>query len=115
MPYLVVKDPEAFIEFIKDVFDAKEMLTVPDEEGGIMHAEYSINSGTLMIAGAGGPWEPFPCSMFLVVKDVDALYAKAISHGATGNQEPDERGYGRAAGFLDKWGNQWWLNDPETR
>jgi uncharacterized glyoxalase superfamily protein PhnB len=115
MPYLVVKDPEAFIEFIKDVFDANEMLTVPDEEGGIMHAEYSINSGTLMIAGAGGPWEPFPCSMFLVVKDVDALYAKAISHGATGNQEPDERGYGRAAGFLDKWGNQWWLNDPETR
>jgi uncharacterized glyoxalase superfamily protein PhnB len=115
MPYLVVSDAEAFIKFISDVFDAKEMLTVPDEDGVVMHAEYSINGGTLMIGGAGGEWSPFPCSMFVVVKDVDGLYAKGLSHGATGNQEPSERGYGRAAGFLDAWGNQWWLNDPESR
>ena len=53
--------------------------------------------------------------MFLVVKDVDSHYAKGLTHGAMGNQEPGERGYGRAAGFIDQWGNQWWLNDPDTR
>lgn len=115
MPYLVVGDAESFIEFIKAVFDAEEKLRVNMDDGSVMHCEYSINGGTIMFGQAGGQWEPFPCSMFVVVKDVDGLYAKGLANGAEGNQEPAERGYGRAAGFLDKWGNQWWLNDPETR
>ena len=115
MPYLVVKDADAFTEFITAVFGAKGMLKVPNEDGSVMHAECSINGGTIMFGQAGETWPPFPCAMYLVVKDVDGLYAKGLAHGATGNQEPGERGYGRAAGFIDKWGNQWWLNDPETR
>lgn len=115
MPYLVVSDANAFIEFIKTVFDAEEKLAVRHDDNSIMHAEYSINGGTIMLGQAGGEWKPFPCGMFVVTKDVDGLYAKAVANGATGNQEPAERGYGRAAGFIDKWGNQWWLNDPEQR
>ena len=115
MPYLVVSDAESFIKFIKDVFNAEEKLRVNTDDGSVMHAEYSINGGTIMFGQAGGQWPPFPCAMYLVVNDVDGLYAKGLANGATGNQEPDERGYGRAAGFIDKWGNQWWLNDPDTR
>lgn len=115
MPYLVVSDANAFIDFIKAVFDATEMLRVNMPDGSVMHAEYSINGGTIMFGQAGGEWKPFPCAMYLVVKDVDGLYAKGVANGAAGNQEPDERGYGRAAGFIDKWGNQWWLNDPTDR
>lgn len=115
MPYLVVSDADAFIGFITKVFEAKEMLRVNTDDGSVMHAEFSINGGTIMFGEAGGEWKSFPCAMFVVVKDVDGLYAKGLTHGATGNQEPDERGYGRAAGFIDKWGNQWWLNDPGTR
>ena len=115
MPYLVVSDAEAFIAFIKTVFDADEKLRVNMDDGSLMHAEYSINGGTIMFGQAGGPWSPFPCAMFLVVNDVDGLYERGLQAGAAGNQAPGERGYGRAAGFLDKWGNQWWLNDPETR
>jgi uncharacterized glyoxalase superfamily protein PhnB len=57
-------------------------------------------------------WPPFPAPMYLVTDRVDQLYGLAVANGATGNQEPGERGYGRSAGFLDKWGNQWWLNWP---
>jgi PhnB protein len=114
MPYLVVSDAEGFIDFIRTVFNAEEKLRVNTEDGSVMHCEYSINGGTIMFGQAGGEWPPFTCGMFLVVKDVDGLYAKGVAAGATGNQEPGDRGYGRAAGFIDKWGNQWWLNDPET-
>lgn len=115
MPYLVVSDANAFIEFIKTVFNAEEKLMVRHDDNSIMHAEYSINGGTIMLGQAGGEWKSFPCSMFLVTKDVDGLYKKGVANGATGNQEPAERGYGRAAGLIDQWGNQWWLNDPEQR
>ena len=113
MPYLVVKDADGFIEFIKAVFDAEEKLVVRNPDNSIMHAEFSLNGGTILMGEAGDSWPPFPAPMYLVTKDVDDLYAKGVANGATGNQEPGERGYGRSAGFLDQWGNQWWLNWPE--
>ena len=113
MPYLVVSDAEAFIGFIRNVFDAKEELRVNCEDGSVMHCEYSINGGTIMFGQAGDQWKPCTCGMFVVVSDVDGLYEKGLANGAKGNQEPDDRGYGRAAGFIDQWGNQWWLNTPE--
>lgn len=115
MPYIVASDAEGLIKFITDVFDAKEELRVNMEDGSVMHCEYSINGGTIMFGQAGGEWQPFPCGMFLVVNDVDGLYKKGLENGATGVQEPGDRGYGRAAGFTDPWGNQWWLNDPGSR
>jgi PhnB protein len=113
MAYLVVSDAEGFIDFIKTVFDAEEKLRVNMEDGSVMHCEYSINGGTIMFGQAGGEWPPFTCGMFVIVDDVDGLYAKGLAAGATGIQEPGDRGYGRAAGFIDKWGNHWWLNRPE--
>ncbi|MCC7308201.1 MAG: VOC family protein [Acidobacteria bacterium] len=113
MPYIVLPgDADGFIAFITEVFGAEEKLRVDDQDGSVMHAEYSINGGTIMFAQAGGEWAAFPCGMYLPVDDVDGIYAKGLASGATGNQEPGDRGYGRAAGFIDKWGNQWWLNDP---
>ena len=113
MPYIVLPDDaEGFIGFIEDVFGAKKKLRADTDDGALMHAEYSINGGTIMFGQSGGEWKPFPCGMFVVVDDVDSIYANAIDKGAAGNQEPGNRGYGRAAGFIDKWGNQWWLNSP---
>ena len=113
MPYIIASDAEGLIEFLRTVFDAKEILRVNTDDGSVMHCEYSINGGTLMFGQAGGEWKPFPCGMFVVVEDVDDLYDKALANGAVTLQEPGDRGYGRAAGFSDKWGNQWWLNTPE--
>jgi PhnB protein len=113
MPYIVLPgDADGFIRFISDVFGAEEKLRVDHDNGSLMHAEYSINGGTIMFGQAGDEWKAFPCGMFVVVSDVDSVYAKGLELGANGNQEPGDRGYGRAAGFIDAWGNQWWLNTP---
>ncbi len=115
MPYLVLTDAESFIEFIRNVFSAEEKLRVDRPDGSLMHGEYSINGGTVMVGQAGGEWQPFiPCSMFVVTKNVHGIYDHALNSGANGNQEPADRGYGLSAGFIDGWGNQWWLNDPES-
>lgn len=113
MPYFVVPDGEAFIEFLKTVFDAEEKLAVRHEDGSLIHAEYSINGGTVMFGQAGGEWKTYTCGVFVVTDKVDELYERGLSSGGTSNQAPGDYGYGRAAGFLDKWGNQWWLNSPE--
>ena len=81
-------------------------------DGSIMHAEFSLNGGTILMGEAGDAWPPFPAPMYLVTERVDELYELGIANGATGNQKPGERGYGRSAGFIDRWGNQWWLNWP---
>lgn len=115
MPYIVLPDDaDGFIKFITDVFGAEKKLRVDHEDGRLMHAEYSINGGTIMFGQAGGEWKPFPCGIYLVIQGVDDVYAKGIANGASGNQEPGERGYGRSAGFVDNWGNQWWLNNPSA-
>ena len=71
MPYLILSDAEAFIDFIKTVFGAEELLRVNTDDGSVMHCEYSINGGTIMFGQSGGEWTPFPCGMFVVVKDVE--------------------------------------------
>jgi uncharacterized glyoxalase superfamily protein PhnB len=115
MPYRLLKEVDGFISFIKTVFDAEEKLRVNNGDGSLMHGEYSINGGTIMLGEAGDQWPPFPAPMYLVTDKVDELFERGVANGAGGNMEPQDKEYGRAAGFVDKWGNQWWLNDPGTR
>jgi len=112
MPYLVVRDADGFIRFITEVFKAEEKLRVDTPDGSVMHAEYSINGGTILFGDAGEQWPPFPAPMYLVTDEVDELYERGVANGAKGNMKPQDKEYGRAAGFIDQWGNQWWLNDP---
>jgi PhnB protein len=112
MPYLVLRDADGFVRFVKAVFGAEEKMIVRKEDGSIMHAELSINGGTILLGEAGDNWPPFPAPMYLPTEKVDELYKRAIENGAEGNMEPQDKEYGRAAGFKDKWGDQWWLNSP---
>lgn len=113
MPYFIVPNGDDFVAFITAVFDAKEILKVTKEDGSIMHGEYSINGGTIMFGQGSDEWKTAPTGVFVVTDKVDELYAAGIANKATGNQEPGDYGYGRAAGLVDPWGNQWWLNSPE--
>ena len=63
MPYFVVPSAADFIEFITNGFDAKEMITVPGDDGLVTDAEYRINGGTIMLGQSGGEWKPFPCAV----------------------------------------------------
>ena len=112
MPYIIIDEADGFVPFIKAVFDAKERLIVPHTDGTIMHAEFSIGEGTIMFTQSTEKYAAFPCGMFILVDDVDETYARGLANGAESMQEPGDMEYGRAAGFKDKWGNVWWLNNP---
>lgn len=112
MPYLMVQDAPAFLQFTKTVFSAEERLIVPREDGSVMHGELSIGKATIMFADASETYLPFPCSMFIFVQNVDEVYEKGLANGAVSLQEIDNREYGRSCGFKDTWGNVWWITQP---
>lgn len=107
MPYLIIKDADGFISFLKDVFNATEKMRVPREEG-VMHAEVIISGHTIMMADATEQYPVGNGGMFVYVEDTKAVYERALKAGATSLMEPTQQEYGLAAGFKDPFGNTWW-------
>jgi PhnB protein len=64
-----------------------------------------------MFAEGGGAFPPVPAHVHVYVSDVDAVYARAMAHGAVSVQEPvkkddeDKRG-----GIKDAGGTMWWIS-----
>lgn len=112
MPYLIVENATSFMAFVKEVFDADVKLAVPRQDGRIMHAEITIDNGTIMFADASVDYPPFPAGMFLYSPRAIAFYDKAVAKGAISIQEPAVQDYGLSAGFKDAWGNIWWVTVP---
>jgi PhnB protein len=109
-PYLVVQGAAKLIDFLKQAFDAKEIMRMPLPDGTIMHAEVKIGDSTVMLGDARGDFKPMPAAIYLYVNDADATYQRALHAGATSTMEPANQFYGdRNAGVKDPVGNQWWI------
>lgn len=111
-PYLIVTDATATIQFLVEVFGAKEIRRFADPQSGrIMHAEVQLDDTVIMLGDCiEGMWPAVAAHVHVYVPDVDATYAKALKHGAVSVQEPvkkqdeDKRG-----GFKDSGGTTWWV------
>ena len=111
MPYLMMEDARGFIEFIKNVFDAR--MTHESERDGIVgHCEARIGDSAIMFSQSRDQWKPATANLFVYVPDADAVYEKAISHGATIVMEMADQEYGRSGGVTDPFGNVWWITTP---
>jgi PhnB protein len=109
-PYLIVDGAAKLIEFVKQAFDAKEMLRMSGPDGRIGHTEIRIGDSMLMLSDSRDPWKPMPAMLYVYVEDVDATYQRALQAGATSVSEPKDQFYGdRSAGVQDSCGNQWWI------
>jgi PhnB protein len=107
-PYLTVKRAEQLVDFVKEVFDAREVLRTTGSAGGL-HAEVTIGDSKLMIGGYESVEEK-PMALHLYVPDADAVYQRAMAAGATSLEEPVDQVYGdREAGVKDLSGNFWWI------
>jgi PhnB protein len=112
--YLVARDADALIEFVKETFDAEELFrSGPGSEGG-MHCEVRIGDSMLMVGGggAGMKWRgtPMPSAFHIYVPDCDATYARALEAGATSVHEPVDQPYGERSGTVkDAAGNSWYI------
>lgn len=109
-PYLVVKDANKNIEFLKRVFNAVELHRYEGEDNRIMHAEVRIDDTVVMLADSTQDWPTVPAHFHVYVKDVDATYQLALEAGAASIQPPikkqdeDKRG-----GVKDPGGTTWWI------
>ena len=111
MPYLIIQDSEAFLEFLKKVFDAKEKKKVMNQEGtNIVHAE-AIIFGRCIMFGSSEKASDEPSGLSIFVPNVARTYTKALEAGATSIQEPISPLFtgGRFAVFQDRFGNSWWI------
>lgn len=108
-PYFLVHDGEAFLSFLKDIFGATENGVYRDESGRVLHAELLLGNGSIMFGGATADWPAETGSVFLYVNDTDGIYEKALARGSHPRQAPEDKDYGRAAGFRDPFGNSWWI------
>jgi PhnB protein len=118
IPYLIVHDATAAIEFYQKAFGAIEFVRLADSTGKVMHAEIRLGDTKIMLADEfpemnyrspktlGGS----PASILLYIDDVDKLFAAAISAGATETQQVQDQFDGDRRGTLtDPFGHVWLL------
>lgn len=111
MPYLILKGADDFRKFMANVFDAKEQMIVPSQDGSVMHGELKIGTAVIMFAETGGQFSVMNAGMYIHVDDADVTYKKALAAGAltVEGQEPADKDYGRTCGVKDPFGNVWWI------
>jgi uncharacterized glyoxalase superfamily protein PhnB len=123
IPYLSVVGASDAIAFYAAAFGAVEDVGsrfVSPDDGRIGHAQFSIGRAQFMISdaypeiGVTAP-EPAgtPVSVYLVVTDVDAVFARAVAAGAVPEREPADQFHGnRNAVVRDPFGHRWMLSMP---
>ena len=108
-PSFVVEGAQKFVDFLKQVFGAKERFRMDGPGGKIMHAELAIGDSVIMLGDAMPPqWPAKSNSLYVYVEDVDTTYQRAIQAGAISVREPSNQFYGdRSGAVTDPFGNTW--------
>jgi uncharacterized glyoxalase superfamily protein PhnB len=109
-PYLKHPHCGRLVDFLKKAFDATERGRLLKPDGTVLHAELVVGDSLLMIHEAPPGWDVKHSSLYLYVKNVDAIYERAIAAGATSASAPTTMYYGdRVARVTDVAGNDWWI------
>jgi uncharacterized glyoxalase superfamily protein PhnB len=124
-PTLRYRDAHAAIDFLERAFGFER--TAVHEDGGIVHhAELQLGNGGVMLGSAERAtddsdqlqWEPGGASVYVIVDDPDARFARAEEAGAEIVRGLRDEDYG-SRGFTarDPEGNLWSLGTyrPESQ
>jgi uncharacterized glyoxalase superfamily protein PhnB len=122
IPYLMVDDARAAIDFYVEVFGAERVgYPIVMDDGRIGHAELRFGASTLYLA------DDFPehddlgprarggtTAMFHVrVPDADETYAHALAAGATAERPVANQHGSRMGSLFDPFGHRWSVVSPE--
>jgi PhnB protein len=120
IPYIVVSNAAAAIDFYKAAFSAVELMRHPAPNSDkLMHASLKINGGVLMMsddfsASMGGKSQTpealggSPVTFHLAVEDADAVWAQAVAAGAEVTMPLADQFWGDRYGQLrDPFGHRW--------
>jgi PhnB protein len=109
-PYLFPDDPDKLIDFLKRAFGAEQTFRGVRPDGKVMHAEVKIGDSSVMMGSPIGQFGPMQASIYLYVKDCDAVYQQAIKAGGISVFEPVDMLTGERYGAVkDPFGNIWWV------
>ena len=109
-PYIVSKDAEQLLAFLKKAFGAKDTEVMRAPDGSIWHADLTVGDSHIMVSQANEQHPAMTAGVYLYVPDTDATYRAALAAGATSTMEPADQFYGdRNAGVKDAQGNMWWI------
>lgn len=105
-PYL--HGPQGLPAFIEQTFEA----TIAEVNE---HGPTALQVGDSLIWVEAGDLppevEPWVGSVYVYVRDVDAVYERAIARAAQSISAPQDKPYHeRQAGFIDAGGNTWWVS-----
>ena len=115
-PYLIVDGGDAAIAFYTKVLGAKERMRMPSPGDRIGHAELELGDSLVMLAdehpdmGILGPKSVggTPVTISVYVEDVDAVFDRALSEGASSVRPVENQFYGDRSGqFDDPFGHRW--------
>jgi uncharacterized glyoxalase superfamily protein PhnB len=94
-------DAPAALDWLERAFGFVRGLVVPDDAGGIAHAEMDVGRGMIMLGSRRGGGTPLDQALeggaqvtYLVVADPDAHHARAAAAGAEVIRPPFETDYG---------------------
>jgi PhnB protein len=118
-PYLIIRGAADAIEFYRKAFGATELFRFPAPDGKIGHAEIKIGDSPIMLAdeypemGYKGPQTlgGSPVSIMIYVEDVDTVFNRAVSSGASVKEAVQDKFYGDRMGTLtDPFGHVWHIS-----
>ena len=115
-PSLIVSDIKAAVSFYNKAFGFTSRGIMKGPDGKPMHAELSLRGSTLMLAPENPAWGTqsakaigaTPATLYILVENVDKVFAKALKLGATVKMPVADMFWGDRVGTLvDPDGNPW--------
>lgn len=108
-PYFVVDGAQKMIDFLKKIFNVKELRRYDMPDGTIMHVEVQLDDSVIMMGDSSKQFPPNQLLLHVYVPDVNETFKKAISAGCQSMEEPRERegDPDRRGTFKDPFGNIW--------
>lgn len=119
VPYLLVRNAAAALDYYKKAFGAVEISRFAQEDGRIAHADMTIGDSHFMLAdefpdmGHVGPQTlgNTTFGMALYVENVDEMFKNAINAGGTVQRALEDQFYGDRSGTLiDPFGHKWTIS-----
>lgn len=117
-PALYYRDALAAIDFLERAFGFRRRLVVPNDDGGVAHAELTYRDSVVMVGSARrdtGWLSPLDLSgvnqtLSVIVEDADAHFAVARAAGATIVRDVEDASYGsRGYQARDLENNEWYF------
>lgn len=107
------KGAAEFIDFVKQAFNATEVVRYDSPEGAVNHAKIRIGESVVAVGEAHDQWQSMSTMINMYVPDCDAAYQQALRAGAKSVSPPVDQSYGFRSGAVeDAWGNQWYISTP---